>query len=254
LEIYFNILQLRLRFEEKYFIRLKELKMMYFDNISTADMYVINSNLQGFYLAQLNQGNSAYQNDYFELQKETLAVFDKEQTISYIFFLNIVKTAAGLDKFEWVKEFISAYRNKLSAKYRSAAVNFSYAYIYYRQGDPNKALEILSITHTETMQINLEIKKLTMIIYYETGLFESALSIVDSFRHFIKTEKIKPNELKKVLSGFANFYGDLVKFRINDNTEGAALLLKKIEGQPYISNKTWLIKKMKEFTKAITND
>ena len=251
IEIYYNILQLRLTFEEKYFLRLRDLKKLHYGAISAGDMYIINSNLQSFYLIQLNKGISTYQKDYFELQKETLDVFNPEQTISYILFLNIVKTAAGLGEFDWAKDFISGYRSKLSVKYRDAVVSFSDAYIYYRQGDLNKSLEILSRTYTETMQINLEIKKLTMIIYYEMGSFESALSLVDYFRNFIKTEKIKPNDLKKVLSGFANYYSELVKFRINGNRERAGMLLNKLETQPYISNKQWLTNKFREFARQL---
>jgi len=246
LEIYYNTLMIRLTFEEKYFKRLKELKALHYDLLNKVDLYFINSNLQTFYLDQGNRGVSGYGRDYFELQKENLRDCIAIKTIPYILFINIVKTGGNLKEIKWVSDFIDEYGEMIPGKYRGATVNFCRAFVFYKKGEIDKSLEVLSKTRTEAMQISLEIKKLTCLIYYENGSHESALSMVDSLRHYVNSEKISPPELKELMLGFATFYKELIKLRIDNNRTGAGVLLKKIEEHSFVSNKAWLIEKAKQ--------
>ena len=246
LEIYYSALMLRITHEEKYFRRIKELKNTNYELLNKYDIYMINSNLQSFYLAQEMLGINIYRKDFFEIQKESLKDAVQFKEISFIQFLNLVKTAANIQEFEWLTGFIEEYKPLVAKKYRNDTVNFAYSYLHYKQGDSAGALEILSKVHTETVPISIEIRKLNMIIYYEEQATEAAFSMVDSFRHFINSGKIPTTALKNLLAEFVKYYCELLKLRDNKNITEAELLLKRIEKDFNVSNKNWLIKKTKE--------
>jgi hypothetical protein len=123
----------------------------------------------------------------------------------------------------------------------------------YRLKDFEKALVLFSKTNFRLYLMKVMVKSYSVRIYYEQGHIEQALSAVDSFRHYLRSEKLMAEDQKAAQYEFLKYLSELAKFRIegvNKNNDPDFGLLKKnismMSSNP-LGAKNWLIEKAGEF-------
>ena len=89
----------------------------------------------------------------------------------------------------------------------------------------------------------MDIKSWTLKIFYELAYFEQAISLMDSYRHFLSKNKSLSEHFKERHLNFLKYTGDLMKLASSRNE---ALLLKlknDLNGTVNIVHRDWLLEK-----------
>ena len=144
---------------------------------------------------------------------------------------------------------MTAYRNKLDPRHKDFAVNFAMAEILSARKNYNKALEYLSRINIEFSAEKFQVKALMLKIYYETGSYENAYSLIDSSRHFLRNDKQLPDSRKKSFLTFLSFGSQLINIKLNPDEKKSVTLKKSIHRSRFFSGRDWLMEKIEELRK-----
>lgn len=227
--IYCNIILLETEVNEKYFFELKKLKDKYFDELNSGDRYMIFLHMASYCAYVFNvEGRTDFMREHFLLSKEN---FDRGTIILgkilYPDFLNHVKIAVRVNEFEWAEKYISKYHHLLTEE-KDSTLNFCYGIINYKKRNLDKALDLFSRANFNNFLIKIQVKILLLQIYYEKEMYEQALAMIDTFRHYLTREKLIVEDYKKSFYDYLKITNELIKLNTNYSKEKINFNIKKI--------------------------
>ena len=115
------------------------------------------------------------------------------------------------------------------------------------EGKYEDALSHLSNVRFKYEALKRFVKNLMLKIYYELNYIEEALSLIDTYKHYISKNK-KISDVSRIPNNnFLMFYKDLLRFKIKPDEFDLFMLKKRIEEAGNVSSKDWLLKKLDEF-------
>lgn len=160
-------------------------------------------------------------------------------------FMNIVTIALRVGRVEWAKEFIEINFKKLAPDIMENVRNFTYARLYFKTRELDKALHYISkVTYTDLhMKINARITSIT--IHYEVGNIEEVLMQIENFRKYIQHDKLLSSGHRKISSNFIKFTGSICKARYSPRINLQELKKSIVECE-MVNNRQWLIEKVTE--------
>ena len=253
--IYKQIILLEFTKDEKVYRELFELKNKFIDSLSIEDVYYILLVGNSFAAYKLKLGDESYYPDRFRIFKEMID--RKIQPENYILFVNFITnytSACMVGEFKWAEDFMTRFQEGISpAEERSNTINYCKGFMAYKTGDFDKALEYFSKTHFKLFLTKVMVKSYTLRMLYEKNLFEQTFSAIDTFRHYLKSEKNISEEQKTAHYEFLKFTSELTKLRnegIKDKKNSELQILKKqinkMQSNP-LGAKNWLIEKSGNF-------
>lgn len=230
LMIYYYIILLEKEKQEKYFFELKNLKEKFFDYLARKDQYMLFLHMAGYCAYVFNVlGKKDFMMEHFLLSKEN---FDKGTIklghIIYMDFLNHVKIAVRVEKFDWAEKYINEFKESLTEE-KNSTLNFCYGYINYKKGNLNKALDLLSQANFPNFIIKIQVKILLLQIYFEKEYYEQALAMIDTFRHYLLREKSIVEDFKESFYDYLRITNDLIKLKTMSDSDNKEFNLKKIK-------------------------
>jgi hypothetical protein len=193
INIYYHIYNLyRSPQEEGHFYEVKQNLIAYdsaFSESEKLDLYSIAIN---YCISRMNTGQQAFTREAFELYRRglELKVLVEGQTLSHLNFRNIVAIGTTLKEFDWVSSFIQTYQEYLAPEYKENFVQFSWAKLYFDQGDYDRAQRLLTQFDIDDVLINLSAKSMLIRIYYEEGEVNTLEFLLDSMRTYINRKKM----------------------------------------------------------------
>ena len=191
-----------------------------------------------------------YRPETFRLMKEMLEnnVFSASEDLpmSPSKFRNILIAALDAKEYRWCEDFIRDYIRYLPNEHMENMFNYSIAKICFAKKQFEESLTYLIKVKYEMFALKYDIKALTLCIYYELGYFEEALSLIDTFKHFISDNKSLSERRKEVQHNFVNFTSELFKAKAGNKEIDLIKLRKKISGTNSVLNKLWLLEKINE--------
>ncbi|MEM9918684.1 MAG: hypothetical protein AAF990_11335 [Bacteroidota bacterium] len=225
--LYFDKLRELIRDQHHHF-RLEELRDIY--------MLAINHGIK-----QYNQGQKQLMEQVLDLYKEGLAlkVFIRDGVLSKFTYNNIVIAGLVQKEFEWVEQFLYAYKDFLSEKDRESSFNYNLAILYYRKPDYSKAMELLRSIEFKDVMHDLYARRMLLKMYYELGENDPLESLLISFRAFIYRHK----ELGYYKSNYLNlirFTNKLLQLDRYDKV-ASSRLQQEIEQTKAVAEKSWLL-------------
>ena len=160
-------------------------------------------------------------------------------------FMNIVTIALRVGRIEWAKDFIESNCKKLAPDIMENIRNFTYARLYFKTRELDKALNCISkVTYTDLhMKVNARITSIT--IHYELGNIEEVLMQIENFRKYIQNDKLLSAGHRKICSNFIKYTGSICKARYSPRVN-LAELKKSIEDCEMVNNRKWLVDKVTE--------
>jgi len=95
---------------------------------------------------------------------------------------------------------------------------------------------------------HLRVKNHLLKIYYEQGDLESTLGVIDSFRHFLSTNKLIPDYIRIRFVNFVNFFSRLVNSRLSKDSSNISIIKRDILNvkPSQLENGTWLLERIDE--------
>jgi hypothetical protein len=164
-------------------------------------------------------------------------------------YMTIIGSGLQEGDFEWTENFMEKYKNMLQPELRNNAYDFCKATFNYRKGNYGEALKGLSKISIDDFYYQLRVKNHQLKIYYETGDFEMAKNIIDSYRHFLSTAKFLPDFVKTRFVNYVNFTSRLVNIHLGGERKNLKDITEEINhiNPSVIENKTWLLEQISKF-------
>lgn len=159
-------------------------------------------------------------------------------------FKNLIVRGDNTGRFVWTTKVMKNYLSEINPEARESIQHFRNAMLFF-QRDQNfeKSLEELrEIERKGHHSMTRDILHLYILIYYELGFYDSALTSIDSLRKYLKNQQIGPatsEPFKKFITCIKN----LITNKIN-NTDDFGKILNIINENNLIVSKKWLLEKI----------
>lgn len=206
------------------------------------DIYLLKIN---FCVKKINTGQHQFFKEVFELYQEglELGIFFENGYLSRFTYKNINSIAILLNEFEWAKNFLNSYKEKITPTYRASAFYFNMAILHYKLKNYDETLQLLQQTHFDDVLDNCNARRIMLRTYYELGAIMPLLSLLDNFKNYLYRHK-------KDIGYHQESYSNLVKFTqklISNQYDKAAqeALRTTIENTPFVADRAWLLEQLK---------
>ena len=199
---------------------------------------------QNYCALKINEGKTAYYREAFQVFNKMMdrGVLLEDGQIAEGFFKNIITTGLRVDEFAWVEQFIQQYSDYLPASIRENARSYNLANAYSFQHRYDKVIELLAGVEYSDVTYALGAKLILLRTYYETGEYLALDSLIESFRIYLRRNKLIS---KSVFREYVNFLNAVKKLT---NLQGASQAeidrqRQKVLDNPAIVSKKWLLEK-----------
>lgn len=252
--MYYYVFMLSLRpDEENYFYESRKLIEKNIKQLSREEKYNLSIAVHSYCMRKIVGGETKFISDYFEIGKDMVLneayCGTAEKIIHPLTYKSIAKGGMYAGQFIWSFDFLNNYRQKLQPEFQDNIYNYCLAFCYFMKRDYVKSQEHLSLVNYENVYDKIEVKRLLLQIYYETGSTEELFSLADTFKHFLHNDKLVAEQQKKVNLNFINFLTSFYKLKIaTDSRDDANRLKNELETQKTYE-KIWLLEKINEIEK-----
>ena len=249
ISLYYDILMLLVKEDEtSYFYKVKKKVVEFEDRLNRYEITGAYINLENYCKRMIRKGKTDFVRELFEIYKVYLEkkVYSLQNEMSAKFYRGVVDTALKLKEFEWTKEFIEKYKRELTSDSRENTYYYSLALYEFALKNFEKSLELLSKVKYTEIYHKTELRCLITALYYELNAEDSLLSHIDSFRHFLTNDKLIPAERKQYYSSFIKYTKNLNALREKDKKAEVHYLYKRVQEDPAVYNKEWLLEKLAE--------
>lgn len=205
---------------------------------------------QNYCALKINQGKREYYREMFEIFKRIIqqGILLEEGALSEGIFKNIVTAGLGVGEFEWTEKFIEDHTQYLTSGTRENARTFNLAYLFFHQRRFTEVLRLLQNVEYNDVVYALGSKIILIQTYYELKETLAMESLVDSFRIYIRRNKVMSKNLKRE---YINYLGFVKKLTIIDTLDKKAItnFREKILSSTSPTYKKWLLEKIDELQK-----
>lgn len=233
---------------EEYFKQFSELLRKNFNRLSRWGKYNMFICLENACVRLQAVDENKYRWELLQIYREQLEwnVYNSDEggPMAPDMFRNIVINALRLQEYKWVEEFISQYIAKLLPEYRDNMYNFSMSLLSFEKGNFEQSLNYISGIKFDTFVFKFDVKILTLMVYYELGYYEAAISLLDSFRHFIVETQSISGYIKEIHINFIRYLNEILKIKIGHKPHDKQELIDEISTSK-VRNREWLLQKAK---------
>jgi hypothetical protein len=195
-----------------------------------------------FCIHHIRIGQREYAEDLFHLYTEGIeqSILFNDGVLSTQTYKNIIKLGLGLLQLEWVEQFIKKYSQYLYYPLREDAYHFNLADLYFHKKEYHKAMMELNQVEFSNINYNLDSKVMLLKIYFEQDEIEPMLSLIATFKIFLRRQK---GLSKNVKDSYLNFAKLLQKVYRHHRTSSDHLV-EEIKSTTALSDRTWLLKQL----------
>jgi hypothetical protein len=212
--VYFQLLQmLTTEDSENNYLKFKEILDQNAQLFPEKEIRNLYSFLSNYCVEKIRHGEKKFTKELMDVYMKGLedGFFLEDGEVSPWLFKNMVTLGIGQKRFAWTEGFISAYAPKLPADKQKDAYNYSMADTFYAQNKYDDALGYLNLVEFTDVHYSLGAKELLLKIYYTTNETEAFLSLVFSFKIFLKRNKLITRDRKAAYENFIRFIHQLQK-------------------------------------------
>ncbi len=210
---------------------------------------------KNYCIKKINSGKSEYLQRLFEVYKALLEnqIIYQNGILTEWDYKNIVTVATRQKEFDWCHAFIEHNRPLLDPTQRDNAYTYNLAMYHYSRNQFKEAMTLLRDVEFTDIYYSLGAKTTLLRTYYELDELDAFFNMIDTFRTYLKRNKliseyqytVNNNLLKfaKKLAGLKNKKGVISK---NAYDKEHQELQKAIANTPQITNVDWLKVKLAE--------
>ena len=220
----------------------------YFNNEEQYDLY---GYLQNYCIKKINSGKNNYLMLLFENYTEMISnkVIIKDNQITQFDFKNIITVALRVEKYDWATNFIHEFKSFLPEKERANAIAYNQARIeFYKKNYSIGLKTLLSVEFTDVFY-SLDSRVLILKTYFELEDYEAALSLINSFKIYLKRDKKISDFQNSTYSGFIKIFNLLIRFKLGYLND-LNYIENELENIKQIADSTWLNQKIEILKKC----
>jgi len=159
----------------------------------------------------------------------------------------LIGVALRLKEFDWAERFIKEKNSLLAEEFRDNALHYNLAELHYYKHDFDNAMTHLNSVEFSDIYYSLDTKKMMMKIYFDQGAIDPLLSLIASFKIFIKRNQSVSEANKQAYNNFITVIQQFIKFQ---NQKTAPELKSNIENLKPLADRNWL---MEQYGKRFKN-
>lgn len=257
IRIYYNMFMTLYRSaDERYFYEQSVLLRKSAEMLSRTELFNIYITQCNYCQKKIREGNTKYRQLLFDIYKEMLQIgltnYEGSTFIPLRLFRNIVQASLDVKEFDWVQKFIKLYSDKLEPEGSGNEIILSKSKIYFAKGEYRNSLGELSKVKFDSVIDKPVFYIMQCKANFETGDIDSIENNIDTFRHFIRYDKLLSAEIKKTLEHFISAVVILTKLKWKDYKD-SALKLEKLEknlSDEGTIEKEWFLEKINSIKKS----
>lgn len=237
--------------EERHFQELiRELDRLgdHFDKEDLRECYQIAQNYCAF---KINQGRTEYYREVFDLFRNMIQrdlLLEKGQLAEGV-YKNVITASLRAGEFKWAEFFIQEYSKHLPSSIRENARTYNLANLYSHQKKHDQVIELLRNVEYSDLVYALGAKLILLRTYYESGEYLAMDSLMDSFRIYLRRNKVISKNLKREYNNFLNFLKKLSS-AATLNDLAVAAFQKRVKESQHVTSKKWLLEKIEELRRV----
>lgn len=183
---------------------------------------------QNHCIRQIKNGNTAYLNEMFEISRQSIEIgliydHDSDQ-INPWNFKNIVSTALKLGHYDWTEQFIQKYQEGLPPEFRQSAIAYNMAHLNFHRKQYEKALKSLLDVEFSDIFYALDTRKLQLMIYFERQDAEPLLSLISSFKVFLRRNNLISASNRQAYKNFVDWVARIFRETEKNNPQLAQFI------------------------------
>lgn len=227
---------------EENYANVKAILDEHLDHFGHRDQKDILHFAMNFCIRRLNKGGAKYYRESFSLYKMGLEkeVLLENGQLSPWTFKNVVVNGCYLDEFSWVEGFISKYHDLIPEEHRDNSYTFNLALVHWFKKDYKKVLRLISRVEFDDPFYALDAKTILLKIYFEQREYDSLLSLCESFRIYLKRNRLVSETHKKYRLDLIRYAARLIKVKPYQK-DRLGKIKQEIVQQPDINNRKWLL-------------
>lgn len=246
---YFLVTQMFLHPEkESYYFELKKLLK------SKGDIFPDNE-LQSLYIhlinycidIKINKGHVNFFEELFTIYQNMLDknLLIKDNIFDSQHYKLIITIGLQVKEFGWVENFIQTYTAKLPPEEQENARIYNLAKVYFQQNQYNKVIELLREVEYQNHTYALGGKLMLLKTYYELNEYLALDSLIDSFRIYLRRNKMISKEVRQQYLNVLRFVKKLSSTMPKD-AEAIAKIRREIDDCKALADKNWILQKVTE--------
>lgn len=252
IEIYYLIYRFNNDFQDDItYFKLKKLikeNLYRFDN---KEKYNLMLALESCAISRIGQENKDPQKElrevYEMMLKKKIFLSSGRKIMQVNLFRNIFLNALIVKKYKEAEKFTGEYSKYLLPDQRTDMMNYAAALLSYERRNFIDALTHIAKVNYSFFVFKYDAKVLMLKIYYELKDFEPALTMIDSFSHFLTKNRIVTDAYKKQFMGFLKYLRYLIKLNLREGRTGECIRLEQAaKKEGYVINKKWILDKIDE--------
>ena len=249
IKAYFLVAKMLLDPEEKiYFLHLKEHLENNKTRFTLQELDIFYIHLKNYCIVKINIGEIAYFiRQLFDIFKTLLEerIILKDKIISPQNYKNIITAGLQVKEYLWVENFIQTYTSYLPKAHRENALTYNLAKVYFSQKKYNQVIEQLREVEDKNHVYALGGKLTLLKTYYELKEFQALDSLIDSFRIYIRRNKIISREVKQQYLNVLRFVKKL-STTLRRDKKSIDKIKNQIDKCKALADKKWILEKVEE--------
>ncbi|MEL6674447.1 MAG: hypothetical protein AAFR61_19720 [Bacteroidota bacterium] len=237
-----------------YFPQLLELLEVHGKAFPREERIALYGYAQNYCTKKINQGQSAYLRDYFNLDKQMLAkdLLLSHGLLDHRKYKNMVTVGLRLKEYAWVEAFLEQYARHLPEAFQEIAYLYCRSAYLHAVGDFSGAKGLLWRVDSEDIYYQLGVRALLLKIYFQEGDEEGLESQARAFKGFLsRNKKISPYQLKshrgliKYTLQLSRLRGQQPALSLQTFQFSLQRIAEDLAANPRISNLNWLKEQVK---------
>lgn len=225
------------------------------DMLSNNLLYTFFSHLNIYYLLNISGKNEKLNRDLFDNYKfmieKGLYISEDREFINFSEYRTILLYSLRLKEFDWAEKFINKYKHYHDPLKKENIFIYSLALLNFEKDDFESSLKMISELKINDMIMKMDADILLLLIYYEMGYTDNALSLIDSFRHYMLENKILSKDVIKNHIDFLKYYRFLLMIKDNGTSNSDFEKIRyEIVNHNNLRRKSWLLEKLDDSFKT----
>lgn len=219
-----------------------------FDRVTLQLMFML---MYAYCVMQDKNGRKEFRKDLYSVLKDIIhhEAYQplENEFIPALLFREVVRTGIKEGDLSWVESFINKNHTKLEPSISQNMYNYGYGFLEAHKNNYESALNYLSKSKSDVLIIEIDIRLLLQITYFELELYDQAKNISLSNSQFVKSKKVSNKEHYKIVKNFNEFYLKLLRAKMkNKILFDPTVLVKDIENRTPLYFKSWFLQKVNE--------
>lgn len=223
-----------------HFDQLKLKLQTYFDQFDPKEMKKAYLSAINFSMREIRKGNARFQQELLDLYLTAIEkkLLFENGYLSPWTYKNVVKLGLIMNRLDWTKQFIEQYTDALEPTFRQDAFHYSMADLFYHKKAYAKAQQHLREVQFSDIFYSLGTRQMLSKIYFEQGEKDTLLSLIASFKIFLKRNQLISEKVRQTYENFLFFLAQLLKDHPSEDLE------EQIRNTVLLPDRSWLLEQL----------